>query len=169
MPCWYKSMMQKAIFIAGMLLIALALLWLFVWKFLPIGINDAEWGHISRTGLPSDSGAGLFWSEWHTNGIEEITPFPTQTNVAPDHPVSAYRIGKGENQFLAFGFYQATCILDDGREVIVPAYGPQSWTRMKWRWPLSVLALGGVMVCAGILMKRMRQTARKERSINLIE
>jgi len=150
-------MMKKTILITGTLVVVLAFLWLFVWKFLPIGINDAEWGHISRTGLPSGGGAGLSWTAWQTSELDKITLFSVQTNVPLDHPISAYRFGKGENQFLTFGFYEAKCILDDGREVIVPALGRESWTRMKWHWPLAVLALGVGIAGTGIVWAGLSQ------------
>jgi hypothetical protein len=149
--------MRHIAFILGILVIIISLVWLFLWRFLPIGINDAEWGHIRETGLPSGGGEGLVWSDWQTNDIHQITLFGYETNVAHDSTITAYRLGKGEDLSLSFGFYQAKCQTDDGQEVIVPAYGPDSWTRMKWGLPLGSLLFGVVLTGTGLYMKRKHQ------------
>ena len=155
--------MPKVALVLGVLLSILSLLCLLLWSFLPIGINDAEWGHIAQTGLPSNGGAGLVWTDWQTNHLPTLTQFPSHplSEVSFDKPIIAYRFGKGDTPCLTFGFYQAKCRIENGDVVIVPAYGPESFARMKWSIPLGGLALGIVMTGAGMGMKRKARQPSK--------
>lgn len=96
------------------------------------GANDAEWGHISRTGLPS-SPEQFIWSDWQKNpgDVETFRGFRPQDQPAN---LTEFRIGKAHNSFVEFTAYQGR-FTQNGIWQILPAHGPNWGTRYR---PLSL-------------------------------
>src|SRR5438093_1301508 len=69
-----------------------------------IGVNDAEWGHISHSGLPSHPDL-LTWSAWRpNNGF--VQPFPSYRPLEQPKALSEYRVARGRTLLFDFTFYQ---------------------------------------------------------------
>lgn len=135
-----QEMQSRLIYISGIVLMLACIGWLALWSILPIGINDAERMHIHDTGFPSGGESNLIWGKWFDNISTNIGLMWTKEKVPMNSPIESYRIGIGETPFLTYSFYQAQCRLENGESIVVPAYGPDSGTHMKWHLP--ILGLG---------------------------
>lgn len=140
-----------ALFVAGCLLL--------LFSFVGQGINDAEWGTISQTGLPSHP--GLFtWSAWRPND-GSVQPFPTfQTLQHPD-AFPEFRVGRGKSLWFDFVFYQGR-FTRDGVTQEFPAIGPGSGAVYHWGW--AWMAFAGGTACLFIWRYALPETVRSNAS-----
>ena len=151
--------MKRLIITAGLLFLLAGILSLLLWLVVPIGINDAEAGHIRDTGLPHNSET-LTWTEWMP--IEEIhvRPYGLGAREVPTNAVlKETRYGVGRSWFCSFGFYEIRYETPDGIKGELPGLGPNSWTKMNFTAPVAAVSLGVVMIAAGFVMKRKTQPA----------
>ena len=149
-------MISKVMLGLGATTVVLSLVWMLFWKILPIGVNDAEWITIEETGLPS-SPEELVWSDWKTDDPDSIDLFPVGTKSWADADLLSYRIGKADTAFLTFGFYQVRIAASNDTVETLPAYGPESWTHMKWSLPVFVCAIGLITMVGAALSRKRTQ------------
>ncbi len=131
-------MSRLALLICGIVLLAFGCL-LFVFGLAKIGINDAEWGHISRTGLPSAPDK-LLWSPWqHNDG--SVSPFSSfQPEQRPDS-LPEFRVGRGQTMFFDYVIYQGRFVRG-GVAHEFPALGPASGAVYHPLWACLTIAAG---------------------------
>jgi hypothetical protein len=114
--------------IGGSLLTLAGALGLFLAFAVTQGVNDGEWGHISRTGLPS-SPEKFIWSDWQKNegGIEPFDGFKPLHQPAS---LTEFRIGTAHNIYIEFTAYQGRFVQNGNWETF-PAIGPNWGARYK--------------------------------------
>jgi hypothetical protein len=83
-----------------------------------IGINDGEWGIISKTGLPSHPEL-LTWSAWRAND-GSVQPFSHFRPLEQPKSLPEYRVGYDRSFLFDFTFYQGR-YEHDGMTELFPA------------------------------------------------
>lgn len=86
----------------GLLLIVISLLYVPLMRTLCIGVNDAEWSHIQRTGTLSGQ-TKVKWATWEPSGVEHRRPAAWGAST----PVDEFRRGEAESNTFLFIVYEA--------------------------------------------------------------
>jgi hypothetical protein len=127
------------------------------------GANDGEWGHISRTGLPS-SPEKFTWSEWQKND-GSIEPFDGFKPLDQPASLTEFRIGTAHNLYIEFTAYQGR-FDQNGNWQTFPAIGPNWGARFR---PLSlsciILGFGAGLLFLNLYL-RISKEAQPERPAN---
>jgi hypothetical protein len=134
-----KDVLVRILFGAGVFMIVLGCALLAV-ALLKIGINDAELGHIHRSGSISDA-SGLAWGEWRKND-GSVEPFPSD-GTSPS-TISEFRVGHATTTFFDFTAYEGR--LASG--AVVAARGPDWGASYRSRWAVSAFIAGILLILA---------------------
>jgi hypothetical protein len=121
--------------------------------FLPIGINDGEHVNIRETGLPSKP-EKLKWSQWNKFTDQSITPYPLKhKNKEPN--ITSYRTGTASTHLVKFTFYQLK-ILNNGKEVIIPAHSLSSGASIIYTLPI-IITIISIVLSMGITLQHYKK------------
>jgi hypothetical protein len=127
----------------GILFLVIGVL-LFLVSFVAVGINDAEWGHVFRTGLPSHP--ELFtWTSWQKND-GTVGVFSPRT----EEPVNEFRKGYAHNPLFSFTIYEGR----NGKDPRFPAFGPHWGASYNYSWAVGAIAIGIPFIAFSMLTKR---------------
>ena len=63
---------------------------------------------------------------------------------AKEYTITEARFGQASDWLSEFGFYQVKAKDERGRIVVLPAYGPGAFTKMRWWLPITLVVLGGI-------------------------
>ena len=125
-------------------------------SFLAIGINDGEWGRISKKGVFSGA-SELVWSPWQANPNEDsIEPFEgfrtKRVQVLPE-----VRSGYAKGLLFDFKVYEGRTIPGDATST-VPAIGPGWGAHYHGEWAVGSLAVASIFF---VLAFQTRKPCRK--------
>jgi hypothetical protein len=104
-----------------------------------IGINEGEWGIISRTGAPSMPHK-LTWTEWQPND-GTVTPFRGYRPEVEKPEIAEFRRGHDDGFLFDFTAYEGRAAGADANKSF-PAIGPNWGADYNSVWAISALALG---------------------------
>jgi hypothetical protein len=125
---------------------------LFLVFFVTVGINDAEWGRIFRTGLPSHPEL-YSWAPWKKNDgtVNAFSP-------RAEEPVNEYRKGLAHNPLFSFTIYEGR----NERDTSFPASGPHWGASYNYSW-----AFGATIIGMSFIALSFFCTNRNEKSLKI--
>ena len=142
--------------IAGLLLLILgAFLW-FLSIFFTIGINDAEWGKISKNGSPSKPEL-FIWTAWQKND-GSIYSFSREQKLE----VTDFRVGQAHTSLFTFTAYEGRNIRADH----FPALGPHWGASYNYTWTICALLLGTFLLFLPFPRTKDTNTAQQDAAAN---
>lgn len=136
-----SNVLAGALFVCGLVLLAISPFILFFGSVLCIGINDGEWGRIQRTGAPSMP-EKLRWEPWQPYD-QSIRAFSSYQPEQEKPEVFQYRKGEVHGWLYDFAAYEGKAVSADGDKVF-PAIGPGWGARFHSIRVLFVLIIPGI-------------------------
>lgn len=106
---------------------------------LTFNINEAEWGNITRTGLPSHPDA-LTWYFWKKND-GSVQPWRSFHPLEQPQVLPEYRIARGHTLVFDYTFYQGRYEMD-GITKEFPALGSSSGASYHPMWAFLAFLIG---------------------------
>ena len=118
---------------------------------LTTGINDSEWGHLSKTGGISTP-EKLIWSEWRPND-GSVTIFRQYHPQEEFGPVTNFRVSHTHGILFDFTAYEAQC-LQSNHVVTVPAHGPNWGASYRREWMFMAFGIGAILIVSSVFVRR---------------
>jgi hypothetical protein len=157
-----SNVIGQVLLVSGLLLLCISPVVLLAGFVIPIGINDGEWGHLSRTGSFSTPDA-LQWGAWQANDGSITAFYGYQPELEkPEFP--QYRRGEAHGWLFDFVVYEGKASNVDGNRVF-PAIGPGWGTQFHSIRVVSAFFLGIGMMIASRFFRSRENVVPAETSI----
>ena len=127
----------------GLLLIIISLLYVPLMRMLCIGVNDAEWGYIQRTGAIS-APSKVKWATWEPASLEHRRPGAWGTST----PLDEVRRGVDESRTFLFTVYEARNSTSSW-----PVIGPNWGCHVRLYIPIIIGIVGLLFTIYGLTKK----------------
>jgi hypothetical protein len=144
--------------ILGILIIFVGCGLLFLAPAIKVGINDAEWGNITRTGYISRP-TKVIWSDWQP-GNGTVTRLRQYRPEEEFEPVTKVRTGRARGVIFDFTVYEGQCLRSNSI-VTFPATGPNWGASFHREWIFAVVGAGAVFVAIPLILRRQTSALSK--------
>jgi hypothetical protein len=135
-------LVKNLLLIGGSILLGIGLLLgllLLAGPIVYLGINDGEWGRISRTGFFS-AHEELQWTDWQPND-GSVTPFTGFQPEVEKPEIAQFRRGDVHGFLFNFTVYEGRGA-NSGNNAIFPALGPHWGASYNSVWAIPAITLG---------------------------